>query len=131
MMWQPGHVAKKYVPSLLTTYITYPCNLFVPPSKRRPAVTIALTPLARSLLARLTTTTPTKQYQSWIKHNYPFTGKSCRRSFASAQNFMGILPSRIGTVSDTKTVKQHSSTTYFHIRACLTHLCHLTSMISS
>jgi len=109
-----AHVATgtrcKEICSITSDNITYPCNLFVPPSKRRPAVTIALTPLARSLLARLTTTTPTEQYQSWIKHNYPFTGKSCRRSFASAQNFMGILPSRIGTVlrhKDSKTTLIH------------------------
>ena len=70
-------------------------NLLLPPSKHQGACSISITPLAQRLIHRIQHTTNTNSYQQWIKLNYSFTGKSVRRSFASAQHLLGVPVPRI------------------------------------
>ena len=70
-------------------------NLHLPPSKHQGATILNITPLAQRLIKRLQHTTNTNSYQHWIKNNYSFTGKSVRKSFPSAQSFLGVPVPRI------------------------------------
>ena len=85
----------KEICSITSGNLVFPSSLRIPASKHQPPCTIIITPLAYSLITMLHSTCVVTAYQGFIKSNFPFTGKSVRRSFASAQAVLGVSTPQI------------------------------------